>query len=68
MQAFLPGIVVGFLIAVFMAPDNEKVVEVYPQSYYKETNIQQSVCKGPFDIHLVGSEIESQVITDLTNR
>ena len=67
MAAFVPGLVLGFIAALFLMPE-PKVVEVLPESYYRETNVQESVCTGPLQTHIVGSNIESQVFTNLSNK
>lgn len=65
MPIFGVGVFIGFVAAIMIAPDNTKIVEVYPQNYYKEVDISESVCKGPFDATYVVQKAESRRIVDL---
>ena len=66
---FGQGVATGFFIAVigllFLAPNSEeKIVEVLPEEYFMETNIQDTVCMGPFRTEVVGSHVQSRRITN----
>lgn len=66
---FGQGVATGFFIAVisllFLAPDSEeKIVEVLPEEYFMETNIQDTVCMGPYRTEVVGSNVQSRRITN----
>jgi len=50
-----------------ISPSTEKVVEVLPEEYYIETNVQDTVCMGPWSVEVAGSTVKSRRIIAPTN-
>jgi hypothetical protein len=68
---FAQGVGMGFfgamIVGLMISPSTEKVVEVLPEEYYIETNVQDTVCMGPWSVEVAGSTVKSRRIIAPTN-
>ena len=68
---FAQGVGLGFfgamIVGLMISPNTEKVVEVLPEEYYMETNVQDTGCMGPWSVEVAGSTVKSRRIIAPTN-